>query len=310
MKVAIVGIGGIGGYYGGRLARYYAVRDDIEVIFIARGEHLKEIQKNGLKQLTEEGTFTAIPDKATDDPAACGRFDVVLFCVKTYDLEAGASLLKDSIDARTVVISLLNGVDNAERLEAVLPGAHILNGCVYISAHIVRPGVVRQAGGSCKLFFGPDNRAQKNYRAVERLLKDAGIAAEYSENIKAVVWEKFIFIAALASATTYLGKTFGELTDDSQSEALLNGLLEEVERVGRAQGVDFAEDIRKTTLEKITLFPYDTKTSMQMDFEKGKKTELETFTGYMVRFAERHGISAPLHATVYDALLKRSAAWK
>jgi len=308
MKIAIVGIGGVGGYFGGKLARRYAGQRDFEVIFIARGEHLREIRGKGLQQITEEGTFTAIPDKATDDPTGCGLFDLVLFCVKTYDLEESANLLKRNIDERTVVISLLNGVDNGERLKAVLPRADVLNGCVYIGAQIVRPGVVRQAGGACKLFFGPENGGSRDYRLIEHLLKDAGIKAEYREDIKAIVWEKYLFVSPLASATTYLGKTFGEFRENGESRKLLEGLLTEVEHVARGQGVRLSENIHESSLEKIALFPYDAKSSMQMDFEKGKKTELETFTGYIVRSARSHDIAAPLHEEVYNALVKRLAA--
>jgi 2-dehydropantoate 2-reductase len=307
MNIAVVGIGGVGGYYGGKLARRYAGQNDFQVTFFARGEHLEEIRRNGLQQITEEGTFIAKPNQAKDDPSGCGVFDLVLFCVKTYDLEESASMLKKNIDERTFVMSLLNGVDNAERLKAVLPKADVLNGCVYIGAQIVRPGVVRQAGGSCKLFFGPENGGQGDDRMIERLLGDAGIKAEYCDDIKAIVWEKYLFVSPLASATTYLKKTFGEFMEGGENRNLLEGLLREVELVARAQGVNLPENIHKSSLEKISLFPYDTKSSMQMDFEKGKKTEVDTFTGYIVRFAKSHRIPTPLHEVVYNSLLKRLA---
>lgn len=308
MRIAIIGIGGVGGYYGGKLARHYANQDGIDVIFIAKGGHLKEIQKNGLRQITEEGTFTAIPTKATDKPAELGVFDLVLFCVKGYDLESVAEILKNNVNDRSIVISLLNGVDNAERLKRVLADAIVLNGCVYIGAHIVKPGVVRQAGGSCRLFFGPENRELADYRGIENLLRSANIKAEYREDIKNVVWEKYLFVSPLASATTFLGKTFGELMDDLESKELLEGLIKEVEIISRAQGVELPGDIIQKSLDKISLFPYGTKSSMQMDFEKGKNTEIDTFTGYVVSNGKECGIKAPLHEMVYDALLKKLAA--
>lgn len=308
MNIAVVGIGGVGGYYGGKLARRYAGQRDFQVTFIARGEHLREIRERGLQQITEEGTFTAVPDRATDDAARCGVFDLILFCVKTYDLEESARLLNENIDERTLAISLLNGVDNAERLRVVLPQADVLNGCVYIGAQMVHPGVVRQAGGSCKLFFGPENGGNHDYRMIERLLRDAGIKAEYREDIKTVVWEKYLFVSPLASATTYLNMTMGEFVEHGESRRLLEGLLDEVELIARAQHVSLPEDIHKISLEKISLFPYEAKSSMQMDFEKGNRTEVETFTGYIVRFAKNHGISTPFHEEVYNYLLKRLAA--
>ena len=251
MKIAVIGIGGVGGYFGGKLARTYIDREDNEVIFFARGEHLKKIRERGLRQITREGTFTAIPDSATDNSGGCGNFDLVLFCVKSYDLEEGARMIRENVTGETAIISLLNGVDNAEKLHAVFPDAQVLNGCVYISACIERPGVVRQTGGSCNLFFGPEREEGNDYRDIESILKDAGIKAEHREDIRAVVWEKYLFVCPLASATAYLVKTFGELMDHSESRKLLEGLLDEVELVGRAQGVNLPEDIHRTSLEKV-----------------------------------------------------------
>jgi len=217
-------------------------------------------------------------------------------------------MLKDNIDEQTVVISLLNGVDNAERLKAVLPKARVLNGCVYIGAHLVAPGVARQVGGPCKLFFGSEEGKHDSYRMIERVLKDAGIRAEYREDIKTVVWEKYLFISPVASATTYLGRTFGELMNDGEARDLLEGLLSEVELVARVQDVKLPGDIRKISLGKIASFPPGTKSSMQLDFERGGKTEVDTLTGYVVKFARSRGIAVPLHERVYEDLLKRLAS--
>ena len=310
MRIAVMGVGGVGGYFGGKLARYYANRNDVEVVFIARGAHLKAIQEKGLQQITVEGTFIAKPHVATDRPAGSGIFDLILFCVKAYDLEESARMLKDSVDARTVVISLLNGVDNGERLKAALPTAQVLNGCVYISAYLDRPGVVRQIGGPCKLFFGPENGTRDTCVTIEGLLREAHIQAEYRNDIKTVVWEKFLFLSPLASITSHLDKTFGQIMEDKGSQRLLRGLLDEVGSVARAEGVDVPENIWETSLEKMASFPPDTKTSMHLDFEKGRKTEVETLTGYVVRAARRHGIATPLHDQVYASLTKRLASQK
>jgi 2-dehydropantoate 2-reductase len=305
MKIAVIGIGGVGGYFGGKAARRYVGQKGFEVTFIARGEHLKQIREKGLRQITDEASFTVAPDRATDDPSACGVFDLVLFCVKTYDLEESARLLKGNVDQRTIAISLLNGVDNGERLKTALPDAEVLNGCVYIGAQLVRPGVVRQAGGSCKLYFGPENGGSHNGLAIEGLLQDASIKAEYRTDIKTVVWEKYLFVSPLASATTYFGKPFGAFLEKGKDRTFLERLLNEAESAAREQEVILPGDIHERSLEKIKLFPYEAKSSMQMDFEKGKRTEIETFTGYIVRFARSRGIAAPLHEMVYEELIKR-----
>ena len=302
MKIAVVGIGGIGGYYGGMLARYYGDQGDTEVVFMARGDHLKEIQSKGLRLVTAQEAFTVMPHTATDNPKEFGLFDLVLFCVKAYDLDESAALLKDNVSDHTVVITLLNGVDNAARLKAVFPEAQVLNGCVYLSAFIVEPGMVRQAGGSCKLFFGKENGEHNDYLNIENILKQAGIDATYSNDITTIVWEKYLFISPLASATSYHGKTLGELLKNSESKKLLAGLMREVELVARHQDVPLPKDICNMSLERVSSFPEDTKTSLQLDFERGKKTELDTFTGYILKYAETHGISTPLHKKVYDSL--------
>jgi 2-dehydropantoate 2-reductase len=307
MKIAIIGIGGIGGYYGGLLARRYSGQKDVEVVFVARGDHLKKIRTNGLQLITAKESFTVVPHSATNNPEDCGIFDLVLFCVKTYDIEESAALLKDNINEETVVVTLLNGVDNAARLEKMFPNTRVLNGCVYLSAFIVEPGTVRQASGSCKLFFGVEGTKPDAYRHIEQTLTAAGIDARFESHIAEVVWEKYIFISPLASATSYLGKTLGQVLSIEKDKMLLYSLMKEVEQVMRHQGVSLPENICETSMERIAMFPPDTKTSMQLDFERSKKTELDTFTGYIANYAKTHGISVPLHDNVYASLKQRSS---
>ena len=306
MEIAVMGVGGVGGYYGGKLAIHYGGDPDIRVIFIARGEHLRRIQEKGLEVRAVSETFTARPHLATDQPAALGPFDLVLFCVKAYDLEESGAKLQKNVSDQTVIITLLNGVNNAERLRNIFPQANILNGCVYISAFIEEPGLIRQAGGSCKLLFGAEKGNHDRYRHIERIFCEAGIDAEYREDIRIVVWEKYLFVSPLASATTYLEKTFGEIMEDEVSKSYLRGLMREVEVVARSQGIQLPEKVSDVALEKVSLFPHGTRTSLQMDFEKEKKkTELDTFTGYVVQYGEKHGIPVPYHREVYESLSRK-----
>jgi len=304
MNVAIVGIGGVGGYFGGKLARRYANTPQARVTFIARGEHLQTIRQSGLQQITDEGTWTVTPDTATDTPADCGPFDLVLFCVKAYDLDSSIRMLRDSVTPDTAVISLLNGVDNGQRLKAAYPDAHVLNGCAYLGAHIVRPGVVRQKGGSCRLFYGSEYQHNDRYTAIESFLKEAAIAAEYRRDIRTVVWEKYVFIDALAGATTYTGHTLGRLLDDNDGRNLLHGLLDEVLALAVAEKAGLPDNIRDATLKKLTLFPPETKSSLQMDFQNGRRTEIDTLAGHVVRQSRHHGLPVPLHERVYEYVAK------
>lgn len=302
MKIAIVGLGGVGGYYGGLLAKRYSDDGDVEIVFIARGDHLKQIKKNGLNLITEKGTFTVRPNLATDNPADCGIFDCVIFCVKAYSLEESAKLLSPSIDENTVVISLLNGVDNADRLSAVLNKGKIFNGCVYIGAHIVRPGVVQQAGSLNKLFFGNESDDKIEANKIENILKEANIDAQYRTDIKHIVWEKYVLISAFATATTFLDKTMRGVIDSEKGKELLDDLLTEVFRVSEAKGIELPKNIKEEIIAKVSTFPPEIKTSMQMDFEKRNQTELETFTGYIVREAGKHSLSVPTYERIYSAL--------
>jgi 2-dehydropantoate 2-reductase len=231
--------------------------------------------------------------------------DLVIICVKTYGLECCMRTLEKNVEEKTVLLPLLNGVDNAEKIKTFFPQAKTLNGCVYISAHIVSPGVVQQVGGSCQLFFGPEHDDIEAFMKLEETLANAGIKAELKANIAEIVWEKYIFISSLASVTTLFGEPFGTVMDRKESRDLTEGLIKEVEQIARTKGVGLAEDIVDATLVKVRAFPYDTKSSMQVDYEKGKKTEIEAFTGYVVRCGEELGVDIPLHRMVYDKLKQR-----
>ena len=305
MRIAIVGIGGVGGYYGGKLARHYTFQSDMEVIFIARGEHMTQIRKHGLKLLTTEGDLTATPAIVTDTPKNLGPMDLVIICVKTYGLEQCMRMLEKNIEEKTVLLPLLNGVNNTERIKTFFPRSKTLNGCVYISSHIVSPGVVQQVSGSCQLFFGTDHDDIKAYMELEETLTNAGIKAQLKPNIDEVVWEKYIFISPLASVTTLFGEPFGTVMNRKESRDLTEGLIKEVEKIARTKGIGLAEDIVDATLAKVNTFPYETKSSMQVDCEKGNKTEIEAFTGYIVRCGEESGVNIPLHRMVYDKLKER-----
>jgi len=303
MRIAVIGIGGVGGYFGGKLARHYAAARNVEIIFVARGEHLRRIQQNGLQQITAEGDFNAVPHVATDQPETCGHFDLALFCVKGYGLENSAAQIKTNVDRTTTVITLLNGVDNVRPLKTILPEARVLNGCVYIGAHIVKAGVVRQAGGTCQLLFGPEDGEMEGLAAIESVLKKAAIKAALTADIRTVVWEKYLFVSPLASATAFLKQPIGAFVEKSEERDFLEGLMREVAAVGIAQGVGISEEMVQAALKKNALFPYETKTSMQMDYESGRKIEIDIFTGYIVKKGEELRIPTPLHDKVYAALV-------
>ncbi|MCK4533943.1 MAG: 2-dehydropantoate 2-reductase [Syntrophobacterales bacterium] len=302
MKIAIVGIGGVGGYYGGKLALRYASSDDHEIFFVARGEHLGKIKENGLKLITTEGDFTAMPSLATDNPKELGLLDLILFCVKGYNLEDAARTITDNLHANTVTIPLLNGVDNAEKLKTILPEGAILSGCVYISSHFLSPGIIEQIGGPCKFIFGPENGLVEPYREIEALLKDAGIKAVLSENITVEVWSKYHFVCPVAGITSILKKPVGAIMENKKHRTMLEKMMKEIKVIADAKKIPLPVDIVQQSLEVASNFPYETKTSMQLDYEKEKQTEIETFTGYIVKSGKELGIETPLHNEIYSEL--------
>jgi len=201
---------------------------------------------------------------------------------------------------------LLNGVDITDRLRAVLPRPAVLYGGVFISSAIQGPGIVKQVAGTGQLFFGPADPADvEKYRPIETLLKDAGIKAELSADALLPLWTKYIFIGPLAGVTSLTGKPFGGVLGGVEERAMVEGMMKEVEAVARRKGVRFPPDIVQASLGKAEAFAPATKTSMQLDYERGNPTELDIFIAYMVEAGEKLGIPVPLHRKVYAELRMR-----
>ena len=306
MRIGIIGIGGVGGYYGGKLALKYSGRSKHEVIFFARGAHLEAIRRDGLRLVTAEGEYIVRPMQATDNPGEMGPLDLAIFCTKSYGLEDAARAVAGNLGEDSVVLPLLNGVDITDRLRAVLPRGTVLYGGVFISSAIQGPGLVKQVGGTGQLFFGPADPADvEKFRPIETLLQEAGIKAELSAEPLLPLWTKYIFIGPMAGVTSLTGKPFGEVLADAADRALVEGLMKEIEAVARKKGVHFPPDIVQASLGKAAAFAPTTKTSMQLDYERGNRTELDIFTAYMVKAGKELGIPVPLHKKVYVELLQR-----
>ena len=302
MRIAIFGIGGVGGFYGGKLARKYEDAAEHEIFFVARGEHLQKIKTDGLMLITKEGNFIAKPSLATDRPTELGPLDLIIISVKGYDLKNAAQMIENNLDNNTVIIPLLNGVNNVEILKSILTKGIIMNGCVYISTQIASPGVVEHVGGAGKLIFGPEEGPIEPYREIETLMKDADINALLSDNITVDVWSKYIFIGPLASITAMTDQPLGAIMENKEHKAMMEGMMVEIKMIADAQGIVFPENIVQKSMSLTSNFPYETKSSLQLDFERGKQAEVETFTGFVVRSGKELGVKTPLHNAVYSAL--------
>ena len=307
MKTIIIGIGGVGGYFGGKLAFKYAAAPGHVVSFVARGAHLEKIRAEGLSVRTVDGNFVAVPTAATDRPETLGRADLIVLAVKGYDLEDAISSLAGNIGDETVLIPLLNGVDNGDRIRSRIGRGTVLDGCVYISSFIERPGVIHQVGGSCRILFGPVSGPIDPHRALERYFQEAGIAVRLSENIRTEIWSKFLFVAPFACVTSRVGQPFGAVVENEEWRRTVEGMMEELRSLAAALGVVLPADAIRKSIEMARKLPYSSRSSMQLDFERGRRTELETFAGYVIKTARDKGIPVPLHEEIYTALTQQAA---
>lgn len=307
-KIIIAGIGAVGGYFGGLLAKHFHKNDHVSISFLARGENLKAIKENGLKVIKGTSEFIAKPDLVTDQAAEIGFADFIIISTKSYDLEAMIHQLQPCINKNTIILPLLNGVDSREKIKALLPDNMVLDGCVYIVSRLTKPGVIENKGNIQKLFFGLQHMMDERLQLLERLMKEAGVEATLSNNISRVIWEKFIFISPTASTTSYFNVPFGAMIADAEKFDTLKLLIEEIKALAKAKDITVAEDITEKTLNIAKALPYETTSSMHTDLLNHKSvTELESLTGYVVKEAQKYKVPVPEYTRVYMGLKEK---WK
>ncbi len=299
MKIAIVGAGGVGGYIGGKLL---AGSQNHQIGFIARGEHLKAIREKGLKIIEEEGSFIVKPDFATDDPKDEGIFDLILFCTKAYDLKDALKLLKNNINKNTYLMPILNGVDHDLVIKEFYPDSSVLNACVYILSNIKEPGVIKKYGNTFYLIFGSRFLSKERLIFLKELFDNAGLKNKLTDKIVFETWRKYLFISSFAVLTSFYKKPMGWVLENKKDELL--ELLREIVSLANKKGIPLDETNIESVLKQAKNIPYESKTSMQIDLEKGKKTEIEALCGYVVKEAEKEGIDVPLMRKFYKELTK------
>ena len=301
-RIIIVGIGGVGGFFGGLLAKEYYENDQVEIIFIARGEHLKKIKSDGLKIIEGDTEFTVHPFLATDNFAEAGQADFIIVCTKSYDLEETIKQLKPCLKNDTIIIPLLNGVDSVQRIKSIIPDVTVSEGCSYIVSHIKSPGVIQNMGNVQKIFFGLDNTSDERFSMLEKIMQKAGIDATFSKTISTIVWTKFIFISAIATATSYYDKPVGEVAE--KHDDILFKLIEELKQIALAKKIPIDTEITDKTLHRLKNVPYNNTTSMQRDFKSNKpNTELESLTNYVIKAGQKLNIPTPTYQKLYDTLI-------
>lgn len=299
MRIAVMGTGGIGGYFGGLLAR-----SGEDVTFIARGEHLRAIQTHGLRIVSVHDNFTVEPAQATDDPKAIGPVDLVLFATKTYHIDAAIAQIGPLIGPTTVVLPLQNGVEAPERAAEVLGKGHVLGGACWLVSAIEEPGLIRQRSQFRRIVLGElDGPITPRVETITQMLKQAGIAAEASDSINKVLWTKFLFIASYSGVGAAARVPAGELMACAEARASIQQAMAEVKALAQASGVLLDKDAVEQGIAFCDNLGPDATSSMQRDIMEGKPSEIEAQNGYIARRGAELGVPVPVHTFLYSILL-------
>jgi len=298
MRIAVVGAGGTGGYFGGLLAR--AGED---VTFIARGTQLEALLARGLTVESRlAGTFD-VSVRATDDPGEVGPVDLILFCVKAYDTEAAAKGARPLFRPGTMLLSLQNGIDNEERIARAAGHSAGLGAAAYVVSAIKAPGVVAQTAGPGKIVLGElGGGASARTDRLRDVLQEAGITTEVHPDIRADLWQKFLFICAFSGVTAVSRLPIGTVLADPETSALFRGTSEEVEAVARAGGIGLPDDcVEQAVTQAAAVEPWG-RGSLYGDLAGGRRLELDSLNGEVVRRGGEHGVETPLNFAIYAAL--------
>lgn len=300
IKIAISGIGAVGGYYGGLLASRYQASEEVDIFFIARGKNLQAIREHGLYVKRSIQSLTAMPTLATDNPAEIGVVDYLFLCTKSYDLENNIKHLSPVIGPRTVILPLLNGADIAEQVQALLPEHKIWKGCVYIGARLVEPGLVEKFTLKDRLFFGNGAADKEQQQQLATLLSNARVLVTNPENIELEIWKKYFMISTAATITSFFNEPINEVI--SRHLDMFISLGYELKSLAEAKGIELPDDIVDSSIKSQSMMPNGATTSMHSDFKKGQRTEIETLTGYVIRSAKEVGIEVPTYQFMYNGL--------
>ncbi len=299
MKIAMMGSGGVGGFFGGRLAS--AGHD---VTFIARGSHLAAMREHGLTIESEpQGNLHVPKVRATDDPASIGPVDLVILSVKLWDTEAAAKQIKPIVGPGTAVLSLQNGVIKDDIMRRVFGEQAVMGGVCYVATHISKPGTIHQTGSMQRIVVGEyDGRKSKRAEELHAALVSSGVTAELSDDVRRSIWEKYVFLVALSATTTSMRRTLGPIRSNAQTRTFLHDIMREVVAVGRAHGVALPADYADNRLAFGDTLPAGMTSSMHHDLEKGNRLEVEWLSGGVVKLGNERGIATPCNRAVCDIL--------
>ena len=298
MRIVIMGAGGLGGYFGARLA---AAGND--VAFVARGAHLAAIKQDGLRVTSARGDLHLRDVVATDNPATLAPAEVVIVAVKLWDTEAAAEAVKPLVQSGTAVVSFQNGVSKDEVLTRILGREAVIGGVGQIGVVIARPGVIAHTGTMAKLIFGElDNTRSARVESLLAACTAAGIDAEIARDINLAIWEKYAFLVGGSACTACMRSTFGPIRANPQTRGFLHDVIQEVVAVGRARGVPLAEEFATRRMAMIDTLPPQMTASMAGDLARGNRLELPWLSSAVVEMGRQAGVPTPLNRAVSDIL--------
>jgi len=299
MKILIFGIGGVGGYFGGKLAQA-----GFNVTMIARGKHLEAIKKNGLEVESINGNFNVKPHLVTDNLAEIHTPDLVILGVKSWQIQDVAKQLKSIISAETMVLPLQNGANNVEKLLEILPKKNILTGLCHIVSFVEKPGKIKHVSFEPRITFGEiDNSNSERVQQLKSVFDKAGITNFNPENIQLEIWKKFLYITTVSGLGGLTRVSIDKIRESEYLYGLLQKTALEIKAVANAKGIPLAEEHLDKTFELIKNQPPGTTASTQRDIMAGRPSELENFNGFIVKEAEKYGIETPVNKMIYECLL-------
>ena len=304
MEILVYGIGGVGGYFGGRLAEA-----GHKVSMIARGEHLRQIQKHGLEVESIKGNFKVKPKVATSEVSEVPKPDLIILGIKSWQIPSVAAELKPIIGENTIVLPLQNGADNYEKLIEVLPKKNVLAGLCFVVSFIEKPGKIKHAAYEPKIVFGEsDNSKSDRVMRIRDILDEAGIENNIPENIQLEIWKKFLFICTISGIGGLTRVPIDKIRDSKFLYDMMRDSAKEIIEVGKAKDVPLAEKHLEMIFEIINSQPEGTTASTQRDIMNGKPSELENFNGFIVKEGEKLGIKTPVNRYIYECLKPMESA--
>jgi 2-dehydropantoate 2-reductase len=304
-NIAIIGLGGVGGYFGFKINQTNESDKQNFISFIARNETYKVVKEKGLTLLSpEHQNSVTIPDRIYQNISEIEDPDLIFICVKEYDLEIICNQLQNVITKKTILFPMMNGADIYDRIRAIIPNNIILPSCIYVASHIKEKGVVEHKGIAGKLIFGKDpEHFSEDIIWVVNLIRESEINFEFRDNSFSDIWTKFFFIASFGLVTAKHDSSIGEVCDDKTQREEAMGIMEEIKLITDKKGIVLQENIIEETFKKASTFPPETPTSLQLDVNSGKEnSELELFAGAIIKYGTVLNIKHPCTQKIYEEI--------